>query len=85
MIDPIKGFYDSNIVVLDFASLYPSIIIAHNLCYCTLISPSREKIMLAKDYEKTPLSHCFVKSNIKKGVLPEICEEMILARRRVKE
>lgn len=33
------GFYaDSPITVLDFASLYPSILIAHNLCYSSFIN-----------------------------------------------
>lgn len=36
VIEPIKGYYDKPIATLDFASLYPSIMIAHNLCYTTL-------------------------------------------------
>ena len=38
VIEPKKGFYDMPIATLDFASLYPSIMMAHNLCYTTLIS-----------------------------------------------
>ena len=37
VIDPIKGFYKDPIATLDFASLYPSIMMAHNLCYSTLV------------------------------------------------
>jgi DNA polymerase delta subunit 1 len=33
VIEPVKGFYDEPIATLDFASLYPSIMMAHNLCY----------------------------------------------------
>lgn len=37
VIEPEKGFYDIPIATLDFSSLYPSIMIAHNLCYTTLV------------------------------------------------
>jgi DNA polymerase delta subunit 1 len=36
VIEPIKAYYDTPIATLDFASLYPSIMMAHNLCYSTL-------------------------------------------------
>merc|ERR1719440_1674800 len=34
VLDPITGYYAKPIATLDFASLYPSIMMAHNLCYC---------------------------------------------------
>ncbi len=37
VIEPKKGFYSEPIATLDFASLYPSIMMAHNLCYSTLV------------------------------------------------
>jgi len=37
VIEPMMGFYESPIATLDFASLYPSIMMAHNLCYSTLV------------------------------------------------
>ena len=37
VLDPVKGFHDIPIVTLDFASLYPSIMMAHNLCYSTCL------------------------------------------------
>ncbi|KAJ1352810.1 hypothetical protein KIN20_009233 [Parelaphostrongylus tenuis] len=37
VIEPMRGFYNEPIATLDFASLYPSIMIAHNLCYTTLL------------------------------------------------
>ena len=40
VLEPVKGFYNTPIATLDFASLYPSIMMAHNLCYCTLIPHS---------------------------------------------
>lgn len=32
-------YYDVPIATLDFSSLYPSIMMAHNLCYTTLLRP----------------------------------------------
>lgn len=37
VIEPKKGYYDDPVATLDFASLYPSIMMAHNLCYSTLV------------------------------------------------
>ena len=41
VIEPERGFYNVPIATLDFASLYPSIMIAHNLCYTTQITKSQ--------------------------------------------
>ena len=43
VLDPTTGFYMKPIAGLDFASLYPSIMIAHNMCYTTIV---REKELL---------------------------------------
>ena len=43
VIEPVKGYYDTPIATLDFSSLYPSIMMAHNLCYTTLLSQNTIK------------------------------------------
>ncbi|CAG8814983.1 21783_t:CDS:2, partial [Gigaspora rosea] len=57
VIDPEKGFYNVPITTLDFSSLYPSIMMAHNLCYTTLVD-QREienlKLKNDSDYIITP-------------------------------
>jgi DNA polymerase zeta len=35
--EPLSAFYNSPLVVLDFQSLYPSVMIAYNLCYSTAL------------------------------------------------
>ena len=66
VIDPIKGYYDVPIATLDFSSLYPSIMMAHNLCYTTLLTEGAvSRLGLTPDqYIKTPSNNCFVKSTI---------------------
>lgn len=39
IMEPESNFYKSPLVVLDFQSLYPSIMIAYNYCYSTLLGP----------------------------------------------
>ena len=41
VLDAKQGFYKNPVATLDFASLYPSIMMAHNLCYTTLLPASR--------------------------------------------
>ncbi|KAL7112135.1 hypothetical protein ACP275_05G133300 [Erythranthe tilingii] len=80
------GFYEKPIATLDFASLYPSIMMAYNLCYSTLVNPedARKLNLPPECVNKTPTGETFVRSNLQKGILPEILEELLAARRRAK-
>jgi DNA polymerase delta subunit 1 len=50
VIEPIKGYYSEPVATLDFSSLYPSIMQAHNLCYTTLLTTRTiERLALKKD------------------------------------
>ncbi|PPQ63372.1 hypothetical protein CVT24_005637 [Panaeolus cyanescens] len=87
VIEPKKGFYDVPIATLDFSSLYPSIMMAHNLCYTTLLDQTtiqRLKLVKDVDYIQTPNNDLFVKSTKRKGLLPTILEDLISARKRAK-
>lgn len=44
-----SGFYSDPVVVLDFASLYPSMIIAYNLCYSTIMGKLKIGTVSAND------------------------------------
>ncbi|THH28571.1 hypothetical protein EUX98_g5609 [Antrodiella citrinella] len=87
VIEPIKGYYDVPIATLDFSSLYPSIMMAHNLCYTTLtdkLTIDRLGLVLGEDYVQTPNNDFFVTSKKRKGLLPTILEDLIAARKRAK-
>lgn len=87
VIEPTRGYYDVPIATLDFASLYPSIIQAHNLCYTTLVTKRAvEAFGLQKDedYIVTPNGDMFVTSKQRKGLLAQILEELLTARKQAK-
>merc|ERR1719468_1153637 len=85
VLDPVKGYYEKPIATLDFASLYPSIMMAHNLCYCTLVRPDQALRMDQAQLTRTPSGCFFVKSQQRKGLLPMILEELLAARKRAKK
>lgn len=76
--EPISGYYDSPISTLDFAGLYPSIMLEKNLC-CSSMVPSLER---AAEYGFTPDHlHClslggeryfFLKSEVFTGIVPKM-------------
>lgn len=73
VLDPMVGFYKEPIATLDFASLYPSIMMAHNLCYTTLVNANQlEELGLNnEDVTKTPEGYYFVTNKEKRqGLLP---------------
>lgn len=87
VIEPKRGYYDVPIATLDFSSLYPSIMMAHNLCYTTLCDRSTVKRLNLKendDYIVTPNNDIFVTQKVRKGVLPEILDELLSARKKAK-
>ncbi|CAG9858096.1 unnamed protein product [Phyllotreta striolata] len=86
VIEPIRGYYTEPIATLDFSSLYPSIMIAHNLCYTTLVQPGqKEKLGLTDDQiTKTPAECVFVKNTVRPGLLPHILQHLLSARKKTK-
>jgi DNA polymerase delta subunit 1 len=119
VIRPLPGFYQTPVVTLDFASLYPSIMRAYNMCFSTLIpsfreaqrlrlewSPETHMIKDAKEenypevrpvrsfdypeggkfeYVSSDDDVCFVTTKKRVGILPEILEQLLSNRKRVKK
>jgi DNA polymerase delta subunit 1 len=84
VLEPIRGFYAEPIATLDFSSLYPSIIIAQNLCYTTYLGPGTTAQVIDENVTTAPSGSRFVKENVKRGIMPVILIELIAARKRAK-
>lgn len=74
VLDPIKGFYDKFIVLMDFNSLYPSIIQEYNICYTTIDTPATEN-------EEITLPD----PAVEQGVLPFQIRRLVESRKEVKK
>lgn len=85
VLEPVKDYYQVPIATLDFASLYPSIMQAYNLCYSTMVDPKDVNKMDPKTYKKSENGHVFVHSSVKKGILPTILSELLAARKQAKK
>ena len=75
----IKGIWPC-VTVADFSSMYPSIIIAHNLCYSTQFRGCGS-VKGALHFQQ----HTFVSTRDRKGVIPLILERMLRQRKMAKE
>lgn len=66
VINPRKGYYLEWVITYDFASLYPSIMIAWNLCYTTLVPP-RDYARMKKKSERIMEE---IRQMVERGELP---------------
>lgn len=79
VLDPKKGFYDKLILLMDFNSLYPSIIQEYNICFTTI----KRKSTTASDDDVANL--VLPGSNTEFGVLPTQIRRLVESRREVKK
>lgn len=79
VLDPHSGYYTDCTSVLDFKSLYPSIIRAWNLSLDTIVT-ERSTGLGEDDIESISTGDKFVKSSKRKGILAMIEEELMEAR-----
>ncbi|MFH1420973.1 MAG: DNA-directed DNA polymerase [Candidatus Aenigmatarchaeota archaeon] len=80
VLEPEKGLHtDGCTLILDFKSLYPSLIITYNLSPDCLLTESSSKLPENKKH-KSPLGDYFVDSGVHEGVLPLILKEIMKAR-----
>ncbi|GAQ79724.1 DNA polymerase catalytic subunit [Klebsormidium nitens] len=79
------GLYQDPVAILDFASLYPSLFIGHNLCYSTLLHPDDVAALDPTDVYTTPTGAHFVRTAVRHGILPRICSALIATRKQARD
>jgi DNA polymerase alpha subunit A len=73
VLEPKKGLYDKVVLLLDFNSLYPSIIQEYNICFTTVVRPKDDAIPALPD------------STGEQAVLPNILRKLVGRRKQVRE
>ncbi|RYP92260.1 hypothetical protein DL770_001573 [Monosporascus sp. CRB-9-2] len=73
--EPEKGLYDKFVLVMDFNSLYPSIIQEFNICFTTV-----DRSALSEDEDGVPE----VPTEQEQGILPRLIATLVSRRRQVK-
>ncbi|GFT37342.1 DNA polymerase alpha catalytic subunit [Trichonephila clavipes] len=78
VLEPKKGFYDKFILLMDFNSLYPSIIQEYNICFTTIprVPASQEEEVI-----EVPLPD----AGLEPGILPAEIRKLVESRRQVKQ
>jgi DNA polymerase elongation subunit (family B) len=79
------GFYTDPVVVLDFASLYPSLVRSYNLDYTTIAKDTAQIERYPERFQKFDNGYAFVKSEYHRGILPMIEAELAVERKNAKE
>ncbi|KAI7829018.1 DNA polymerase family B-domain-containing protein [Gamsiella multidivaricata] len=76
VLEPKKGFYDHFVLLLDFNSLYPSIIQEYNICFTTVKHDKEKDDDALPDYPEEGLPQ---------GILPKLLANLVERRREVKK
>ena len=80
VLDPKRGFYDKYILLMDFNSLYPSIIQEFNICFTTV---DRQAPAKSKDEEE--ILPDLPDPSLAAGILPTEIRKLVDSRREVKK
>lgn len=80
VLEPKKGLLE-NVLILDYKSLYPTIMMAHNLCYTTVVTGDRSDGVTIRP----PSGGEFVPSEVYKGIVPSILEDLLNKRTQTKK
>ncbi|XP_008436829.1 DNA polymerase alpha catalytic subunit isoform X2 [Poecilia reticulata] len=84
VLDPKVGFYDKFVLLLDFNSLYPSIIQEFNICFTTVQRQAQNSRKKTDDDEPEEIPE-IPDSNLEMGILPREIRKLVERRKQVKQ
>ncbi|XP_060232727.1 DNA polymerase alpha catalytic subunit [Meriones unguiculatus] len=84
VLDPKVGFYDKFILLLDFNSLYPSIIQEFNICFTTVQRVASGMHKATEDEEQEQIPE-LPDPNLDMGILPKEIRKLVERRKQVKQ
>lgn len=85
VLSSIGGFYDKPVSVLDFGSLYPSIMMAYNLGPDTFITEAEAKKYAPEDYYTCPVGNRYLRKHVRKSVINQTLDDILTCRSRSKK
>ncbi|KAF8985309.1 DNA polymerase zeta [Entomortierella lignicola] len=100
VMEPESGFYEDPVVVLDFQSLYPSVMIAYNICYSTCLGklgggtklgvtdyniPEGFLPLVEDHLHVAPNNVMYVNQDIRRGLLGRMLAEILDTRVMIKK
>jgi len=84
VLDPKVGLYDDFVLMLDFNSLYPSIIQEHNICFSTVERPDETEVARCGSEAELLARTTLPDGTVSEGVLPQVLRRLVDGRREVK-
>jgi DNA polymerase I len=81
VLEPVVGLHKNGCtLILDFTSLYPSLIIRHNICPTTLV-----KTADGLEVETSPSGSSFVTKKVREGIFPSIAKYLLKTRAEIRK
>ncbi|XP_061523042.1 DNA polymerase alpha catalytic subunit [Phycodurus eques] len=84
VLDPKVGFYDKFVLLLDFNSLYPSIIQEFNICFTTVQREASRKQKISQEDEPEEIPE-IPDCDLEMGILPKEIRKLVERRKQVKQ